>query len=98
MITEQQAWTRLAELWSNPELNPHGEVGVSCSGVFRYGLCRLIEHSVSISQTTKQCMLDKLYVELAGDRWLASWTLNGAKVRAAFCRRMARELEQQGAQ
>ncbi len=94
MMTQRQAWLYLAKLWSKAA-QPSGLAEVRVDNFIRYYLCHCIDDlgdAGTISPAAHRIMDNKIYKALKGKAILAPLNLQGAKVRAAFCRKMARAL------
>lgn len=95
---ERVAWSALAELFRqrNARLSANNDVAVYRGGRGFHGLCpalMLMELPFEIEDAMKQKIKkhskpDKVYGFL-----LAPFTFEGMKIRAAFCRKMAKELK-----
>lgn len=89
MLTEKQAWEKLARAWNNPECD--GKVPYVLD--HSYGICHALSdlrRTNDISDTMENRMVAK--AENPGERDCWRWPLNceGAKARAAFCRKQAK--------
>ncbi len=90
-MTERQAWLALAKMWDEAEPDCEGDY---CVDGLSYGLCYSIDAPrISASEDVKCNMLDKVHRHPKSPRskYLFKWptSKDGAKSRAAFCRKQA---------
>lgn len=98
-LTQKQAWLHLAAIWSEP-LGRKGMayVHIPGAGTTTYlGLCTSIGALArigKISTAINRSMRKKIDMEMLrrgpGMLYLWPWTVEGAKSRAAFCRKQAK--------
>lgn len=90
--TEPRAWLYLAQQWDRAKLNARGSACTQFRGVACLCLCAsLIEldnHGL-ISEAMRRTMCACATPRHGGLRWAT--TIHGARQRAAFCRKMAKE-------
>jgi hypothetical protein len=96
VMNESEAWTYLAEAWEDAYRARRSDVYIPGEWVWD-GLCEAVlclHMRRQIAQHTYRVMLRALKDEAArvGRKGVFVWppTVNGARQRAAFCRRMAR--------
>ena len=93
MITEKEAWLMLAKLWDRSlSINPALTPGAMINGIVRTGLCSSIVSLFYAALITLQQMHDMKAKLPCVRRFVWPTTVEGAKERVAFCRKMAEEL------
>ena len=102
-MTEREAWLYLARKWARTRkahvtLRP-ADGGEACRGLCACA-CRLIHLGV-VKRKVALGMLGRLHRrrpgKMADESYYWSLTIRGARARAAFCRRMAKEIANEDA-
>lgn len=98
MLTVKEAWLWLAEKWDNPIVTKLGEAYINLDGgPSCWGLCRSVislRHSYVDCQTYYEMMDQLLRAIGLGVGYIYPCTADGAKHRAALCRRLAEECKE----
>lgn len=97
-MTEREAWLYCADLWDSPFVDTDGGCWVYANGCKSMGLCSTICWMFEEESALYQAMLDKIGLLAASmdrdhENFLWSIDTEGARQRAAFCRRQAQLLE-----
>jgi len=95
-MTEKQAWLYLAKKWDKPKKPPSDYAFVRISGMVCFGLCGSVK-MLNITTRSVKRMLNRIEVGWSRtfpfyDNYRWPRTRAGAKSRAAFCRKMAKQL------
>lgn len=90
MLSEREAWLKLAKLWTKPDIGSS-----DCPRVldWSFGVCHSVDdlrgmNEISVSLADR--MREKAQNPKDPDAWRWPLTIAGAKSRAAFCRKMAK--------